>query len=94
MRRPPASGHDQKAQCDQGLAAEGGDGHPDREGADDDDGDGRHPEQQPVGGGVEHLAERGDLVEMAGHVAVDAVRRARARRAGGRPPPIRTGSGG
>ena len=32
------------------------------------------PEQQPVGVRVEHLAERGYLVEMAGDVAVHARR--------------------
>ncbi len=58
------------------LAGHGRHPEPHRDGAVDDDGDDRGADQDPVGHRVEDLAQRGDLMEPTGHVAVDPVGRA------------------
>ena len=49
------------------------DAEPQRHGAGHDDRDHRRPHQDPVGGGVEDLAQGGHLVPAPGHEAVDPV---------------------
>ena len=73
MRAAPSDGQQQHHARHQDLAGDGGQAEPQRHRAVDDDGDDRRPHQQPVRRRVEDLAERGHLVEAAGHVAVDPV---------------------